>query len=422
VALERQEAREMTKQTQRKRGEARRAKLTKRTVDSLEIPGAEEKYGLMTWDTELKGFAVRVMPSGVKSYYLDYFDKHHRQHRLKIARHGVLTADEARREAKRLLALVSSGSDPIEEREEARGAATFRLLAEEYIRYRCGEKKSGYEDARIIRRELLPHWGRKLAGDIRRRDVMNLTDDIKERGSGIMANRTRSLISRLFNFGIDRELVEGNPALRVKPPAKEKSRERVLENEEIKTLWKNLDRLPGDSGTRLALQLLLVTAQRPGEIASLSWEEIDAESVWTIPAEKSKNGRAHRVPLSPLALELLGSLPHGEEGPVFPSPVNPRKPITRAALAHMLYRGRRFLKMDPFTPHDLRRTAASKMAAMGVSRLTIGKVLNHADRGATSVYDRHGYDEEKRAALLAWSEKLRDIIEGRKGKVLPLAR
>jgi integrase len=334
-----------------------------------------------------------------------------------------MTPDEARREARKKLNRISSGGDPVAEREAARGAATFRLLAEEYIRFRCEEKKSGYEDTRIIRRELLPHWSRKLAGDIHRRDVMKLTDEIKRRGAGIMANRTLSLISRVFNFGIDRELVETNPATRVRPPAKEKSRERVLENDEIKAFWNGLDKLPGEPETKLALKLLLTTAQRPGEIASLEWQEIDTEeSVWTIPGEKSKNGLAHRVPLSSLALEILSSLPRANEGPVFPSPSDPKRPITRAALARVIYRGRQTLKMDPYTPHDLRRTAASKMAGMGISRLTISKVLNHADRGITSVYDRHGYDAEKRDALETWASKLQDIIADRKTKVVRMVR
>ena len=420
MVLETEEAGEMAKQTTRKRAEARRAKLTKRIVDGLEIPGEEEKYGVMTWDTDLKGFGIRVMPSGIKTYYLDYFDKHHRQHRLKIARHGALTPEEARREAKRQSVLIASGSDPIEEREQARGAATFRVLAEEYIRYRCAEKKSGPEDARIIRRELLPSWGRKLAADIRRRDVMKLAEEIKTRGAGVMSNRTLSVVKRLYNFGIDRELVEINPASRVRPPAKEKSRERVLTTEEIKALWNGLDELPGEAETKLALRLVLVLAQRPGEIAAMQWEEIDSENVWTIP--ETKSGRTHRVPLSPLAIELLNSLPRKADGPVFPSPLDPRESIRRSALARLLNRGRAILGMERFTPHDLRRTAGSKMTEMGVSRFVLSRILNHADRGITSVYDRHGYDAEKRAALNAWGEKLRDIIEDRETKIIPLAR
>ena len=341
---------------------------------------------------------------------------------MTLGRFGEITAEEARTIAGDKLAEIRKGADPLAERETARGAATFRTLAEEYIRYRCAEKRSGPEDARIIEHDLLKPWGRKLASDVSRRDVMNLADEIKKRAP-IMANRTLSLIRRLYNFGIDRLLVEMNPASRVRPPAKEKSRERVLTNEEIKHFWNTLDTLPGDIGTRIALKLILTMAQRPGEIASLAWEEIDAEGVWTIPAEKSKNALAHRVPFSPLALDLLHSLPPGESGPMFPSPLNPQRSISRAALAHLLNRERELMGMERFTPHDLRRSAASGMARMGVSRFVLSRILNHADKGITSVYDRHGYDAEKRAALLAWGEKLRDIIEDREAaKIVPLVR
>lgn len=396
-----------------------KVKLRKRDIDALPIP---KDKPVIYWDTVKPRFGLRITPAGVRTFVLDYTTKNGRQRRMTLGRFGEITAEQAREMAGDRLAEIRKGSDPLAEHEAARGAATFKTLAEEYIRYRCAEKKSGPEDARIIRRELLPHWGRKLAADIRRRDVMNLADEIKERGAGIMANRTLSVIRRLYNFGIDRELVEINPASRVKPPAKEKTRDRVLDNEEIKTLWSKIEKLPGDPATRLALRLILVTAQRPGEVASLAWEDIDTEGVWTIPAEKSKNGLAHRVPFSPFALELLHALPHGNKGPVFPSPADPRRPITRAALARLLNRGRKVLKMERFSPHDLRRTAASKMAAMGVSRFVLSRVLNHVDTGITAVYDRHGYDGEKRTALETWAMKLRDIVEGRETKVLPLAR
>lgn len=397
------------------------ARLTKRFIDSLGAPA--EGYTIY-WDEELGGLGLRIMTSGLKTYVLDYRDAHGRQHRIKIGRHGVITLFDARKLAKKILHGIAAGHDPVAEREEARrGAATFRTIAEEYIRLRCVEKKSGAEDERIIRRELLPYWGRKLASEIKRADVMRRVEEIKVRGSGVMANRTLARARCVFNWAIDRELVSANPAARIHPPAKETSRERILENEEIRAFWNALETLPGDLETRLALKLLLVTAQRPGEIAGLEWEDIGVEEkIWTIPAAKSKNDKPHRVPLSGLALEILAALRHRDTGPVFASPRDPERPITRAALAHLIYRGRKLLNMEPFTPHDLRRTSASKMASMGVSRLVISRILNHSERGVTAIYDRHSYDNEKRTALEAWDVKLRDIIEGSETMVLSLRR
>ena len=395
------------------------AKLTKRFVDSLRPP--REKPEII-WDEELGGFAVRVMPSGLRTYILDYrIAGRHR--RMTVGRHGVYAPDEARKKARGMLNKIASGIDPFQERDEARGEPTFRMLAEEYIARRCSEKKSGREDERIIRKDLLPVWSQKLAREVTRHDVINLVDGIKNRGAGIMANRTLAVVGRLFNFAIDRDLAQANPADRVKRPAKENRRERALSAEEIRQFWRALDELSADPVTKVALRLVLVTGQRPGEIVGLEWKEIDEENTWTIPAEKSKNGLPHRVPLSNLALEVLSAIPRDDDGGfVFRSPVKLDRPIARHALARALYRARDALGIEAFTPHDLRRTAASMMASAGISRVVLAKLLNHVERGVTAIYDRHSYDNEKRAALEAWAGKLRDIIAGKRSKIVPIAR
>lgn len=405
-----------------KRAEARRGKLTKRFVDSVEIPAANQKYGVLYWDTELSGFALRVFPSGRKVYLVDYFDKRNRQHRIKLGPHGVLTPDRARELAKDILSGVRLGKDPVEERQAARGAITFHRLVEDYVRLRCAEKKSGAEDARILTRECVPAWGRRIASDISRGDVKRLTAEIKQRAP-IMANRTLSCIRRLYNWGIDCEMVESNPAARIRPLVKETSSERVLSHDEIRAFWNALDRIPAAPESRFALKLILATAQRPGEVVSLEWAEINAEEkIWNLPAQKSKNGRAHRIPLSGLALELLASLPH-DSNFVFPSRRNLGRHLTRAAIGRALRNGRELIKADPFAPHDLRRTAASRMAEMGIGRVTISKILNHTDRTITAVYDRWAYLPEMENALTAWGERLRAIVEGRDAaKIIPLSR
>lgn len=381
------------------------AKLTERLIETLELPG-------IVWDSEIKGFGLRIMAKGTRTFFLNY-RTHGKQRRMKLGRVGIMSLEDARKKARQLLNSLADGADPIGERERARAAVTFTTLAQEYIARRCAEKKSGFEDVRIIRRELLPTWGARLASDVRRRDVLELTDAIKERGAPIMANRTLSLVRRLFNFGLERELVETNPALRVRLPAKETSRDRVLNVEEIRAFWHGLDLLPCDPQIRAALRLILVTAQRPAECAGLTWAEIDRAEIWTIPGRKSKSGRPQRVPLSSLALELLNSLPHGTVGAAFPSYNRPGRPITRGAMANFLSRNREKLGLERFTPHDLRRSAASGMASMGTPRFVLARILGHSDKGTTAIYDKHSYDPEKRAALEAWGARLQDIIAGR---------
>ena len=142
-----------------------------------------------------------------------------------------------------------------------------------------------------------------------------------------------------------------------------------------------------------------------------AWDEIDGDW-WTIPAEKSKNGLAHRVPISDLAKTILAGV-NGDERRVwvFPSPTLPRSHVANQHGAVVAIR--KATGLD-FQPHDLRRTAASLMAGLGIQRLTIGKVLNHAEPGITSVYDRYGYDREKQGALKAWSKELERIVSGEK--------
>jgi integrase len=234
-----------------------------------------------------------------------------------------------------------------------------------------------------------------------------------------MANRTLTLLRTIFNFAVQQAIFDTNPTAGIKLPARERRRDRVLSDGEIALLWERLPHSGINETTRRIFQLILVTAQRPGEVAQAEWRDIDlATAWWTIPAEKSKNGLTHRVPLSGMALEIIGECP-SEKSCLFPAPRSWSLPIHINYLSHALRLKRDRLGIEHFTSHDLRRTAASHMASMGIPRLVISKVLNHVERGITAVYDRHGYDREKRAALEAWAARLGRIIAGRGGAAPP---
>jgi integrase len=176
--------------------------------------------------------------------------------------------------------------------------------------------------------------------------------------------------------------------------------------------------------TKRALKLILVTAQRPGEVIGIHSSEIDG-CWWTIPAERSKNGREHRVFLTPLAINLM----EGEKGFVFESPKG-EKPIGVNALARALRNnlkphpktGKIRMQMEPFTPHDLRRTAATRLAEMGYTDEIIGAILNHTRPTVTAHhYNHYRYDKEKRTALENWARKLESIITGEQiDNVIPI--
>jgi integrase len=237
--------------------------------------------------------------------------------------------------------------------------------------------------------------------------VRSVLESIANRGAGIEANRTLALVRRIFNWGISVDLIERNPCTLIPRPAPEKMRSHVMSASDIRAFWTALEE--ERPLTAAALRLMLLTAQRGGEVLGMRWADVDfSEGCWTIPEEGSKNGLPHRVPLSPPALALLEKqrLLSGKSTWVFPSAsgLGPRAGIQKA-----IQRLRRRVGSD-FRGHDLRRTAASNMASMGIPRLIIARILNHVETGVTAVYDRHSYDREKREALEVWARRLAEIV------------
>jgi integrase len=378
-----------------------------------------------------RGLGVRVTPKGVKTFIFKYrFDGKVRWMTLgTYAEMSLAEAHEAHAEAVKLLRRgIDPGAKTIAEREEERKAPTVAGLVSEYLeRHAKVEKRSWEVDKRILEKDVLPLWGSYKAKEITKRDVIRLLDGIVDRGAPIMARRTFAIIRKMFNFGFGRDIVTVSPCLGVKAPGSEKQRNRVLDAEEIRAFWHGLESESMNGVNeliKLALKLELVTAQRKGEVVSAAWDEFDfAEGWWTIPEAKSKNRLPHRVPLSPLASEILQAAKDlGGDSPwVFPSP-RTNNHITPPAVNQALRLRQESLGIA-FVPHDLRRTAASHMTGMGYPRLVVSKILNHVERGVTAVYDRHGYDKDKRQALDAWARWLTTNILGEtEAKVITLVR
>jgi integrase len=392
--------------------------LTDRKVRAITPP---EKGQVDYFDERLTGFALRASQGGRKSWIVTY--RHAgRFRRLTIGPYPRLSLADARREASKALHAATQGRDPAEEKQVVCLEESFDELAHEYLeKHAKVHKRSWAEDDRILKRELLPRWRRVKAKSITRRHVRRILDGIMERGSPIQANRTLALVRKIFNFGMQRDMVEVNPCHGLTRPGQERQRDRVLSPDEMRKFWKALDAV---TPARAAIfKLLLLTAQRVGEVLTIRRADLDlAGRWWTIPAERSKNGLAHRVPLSKQALAILQTMlkDTGDCRWVFPS-ADGNGPVT--TLQKAVRRIRRDTKMD-FRPHDLRRTAASHMTGVGINRLTVAKILNHAEREVTAVYDRHSYDQEKRQALEAWGARLEKIVTGtqRSTKVVPLRR
>ena len=366
------------------------------------------------------GLYVRVLPSGRKSF-LTVFSFDGKQHWLTLGRYPDLSLAKARKKVAKIREKVADGINPVLEKQQQRTerihAPTVEQFAGEYLkRWAYRQKKTAKEDERILYKDVLPAWGKTKLQDITRRDVIALLDVIAERGP-IMANRTLAVIRKMFNFAINRGVLESTPCLNITPPGKELKKDRYLSSAEIASLWPLMTEHLTDQTNR-AIKMILVTAQRPNEVASMRWDEIDGQW-WTIPASKTKNGKEHRVFLNSIALEMMGT--PKTTGFVFQSYRAENQAVHPNAFGKALRsQMNNFVGVEYFSAHDLRRTAATHLAELGYG-LIVGKILNHTDSSVTAIYNRYQYDAEIQAAMLAWGRKLEELITGKKAdKVVQL--
>ncbi len=362
-------------------------------------------------DRGLEGFGLRVFPSGHKTFFVRYrFGRGFR--RFTLGAYPALALRTARALAEDVIGRVARGEDPQADRNEDRAATTFGDLATAYLESHAKRRlrpRSYAEEERVVRYDLLPTWRRLSADKIRRKDVAQLLDGVLARGAAIQANRTRGVALRVFAFGLEREIVEFNPVAGLRRPSIEHSRQRVLTEDEIRSLWDAWR--AEESVVSAAFRMLLMTAQRTQEVAGMRWSDIHG-AWWTIPAGVVKNKLAHRVYLTKEPLQLLAGLKGitGQEEWVFASSRRPGHPVRWVAKATDRFRAA--TSIPDWRPHDLRRTAATYMGRLGVSRPAIAKVLNHAESGATAVYDRSTGELEIERALRLWGDRLQEILHG----------
>jgi integrase len=388
--------------------------LTERRIRAIK---AADDQRMEVMDGAVPGLGIRAYPTGAKSWFLRYGPQEARQ-RIVLGPYPSLSLEAARNKARELVAGVKiTGRDPMAERKAERTARrkaeteTFEALAAFYLEEHAKRHKrlrAWQEDERKLRVEVFPAWDSRPAAEIRRADVRELLEKIAVERGGVCANRTRALLSKVFSFGVEQERVEANPVYGVKRLYMEKPRERVLTEEELGTLWPLFDRL--QPAVAAAWRLVLLTAQRPGEVLSMRWRDLERDSRgtwWNIPAELTKTNRAHRVPLSPQALAVIEALRPltGSTEWVLASRADGKR---LTWLSHSSARLREWSGLEHFTPHDLRRTAATWLGRSGVRPDTIDQLLNHAAGRITRTYNRAGYDAEKRQAVILLGE----LVEG----------
>ena len=374
---------------------------------------------LEIYDSKIDGLAIRITPTGKKSFVFRYYYNGQNK-RITIGSFPAVNLAKARDEASDLTYDVRHGIDPLAERAKARQSpVSFSELASDYSKRHLPKlrKRSSDEYQRIIDQELLPNFKNIPASELSRGQIIRVLDSIAvDRKSPTFANRVRATLSSIYSYGVDRAMVEINPVLHIKRIKGENKRDRVYSEDEIRALWKAFE-IQAEPLQSL-FKMLLICGQRSAETRGMKWGDIK-NGVWCIPKELTKAGRPHYVPIPEMATKILETLwpLTGEKEYIFASDrtVGPIQWINKAKDRIRKCEG---VPQD-FRPHDLRRTAASYMASLGVDRTILGKVLNHkgmaGDHSVTAIYDRYEYQDEKKQALERWSHALNQILTKEKG-------
>jgi len=365
---------------------------------------------------DMNGLYVRVLPSGNKSWVYRYqFDG--RSRRMTIGGYPGVSLGEARKKHNAAMMAVQRGIDPgaalLAKKARRKAMPTFEDLLSEIWEIELKHKKSGLSTKKIIQKDVVPVWGNRKVVDIKRRDIVILLDRIAERAP-ILRNRIHGALSRCFNFAAERGIIDDSPCTRIRK-LPENRRTRVLTDDEIKLFWEALD-LESEIDiyrvSKLALKMILLTGQRPGEVCGMTWDEIDNHNFWNIPAIRMKNNEQNRVPLCPMALDIIKQArTYSGCEYVFPSSYKPKNPMTRHALTRAVARHWEEMGIgEKFTPHDLRRTLRTRLSELGIDTIVAERVLGHKLSGMMSVYNQYSYDKEKRQALSLWERRLKEII------------
>jgi integrase len=417
-------------------------KLTDLAAERLKPP---DRGRIEYFDAAFRSLALRVTAGGHRSWSL-FYRAGGRLRRFTLGKFPALKPAAARREASRILEQVELGKDPQAERKAQRygrqpDQETFGAAVHDYLERhaRKHQRASTYKETeRVLQGDDLKSWQKWQLGSISRRDVNDVIDEITLRAE-VQANRTLAKLRAFFNWAVKKDRIKVSPVEGMEPPNKEEDRDRVLSDDEIRWLWAACEASGWPFGP--LAQLLLLTAQRRDEVASVEWAEVDfKEKLWSIPAKKAKNNNAHLVPLSGAALAILESLPRIGNGLIFTTTgktavsgfsrakrrldkemEGARRTSLNLPLHDDAYRRaigipqNKPLPMEipPWILHDLRRTATTGMARLKIAPHVADKVLNHLTgkiKGVAAVYNKFEYLEERRAALETWGWHVENLI------------
>lgn len=380
-------------------------KFTKRFVESIT---PHEMNELLLWDSELKGFGVRVFPTGRRTYFVQYRNQFGSTRRKKIGVHGHITADQAREEAKKLLGDVAKGADPSRDHQNDKQKPTFEKLATEYLEFSIKENKAAKtlkEERRMLNTILLKRFGFKKLDEITTYEIQQLHHE--RRDTLYVANRIRSLLNRMFNLAIQWKWMTMNPVMGVKQ-YQEKKRDRWLDDTEVERLFAVLETYHNQSVANI-VRLLILTGARYTEVVSATWNQFDLEKgTWTKPDHSTKQKQMHHIPLSLQVIEILKQMntkANPESHFLFPGKI-PGQHIKEIKKAWYTIRKR--ADLPKLRIHDLRHTYASHLVSSGLSLSIVGKLLGHTQAATTQRY-AHLADASLRQATELFGNKVEKL-------------
>jgi integrase len=394
-------------------------KLDAKTVAAL---GLGDKRDMIVFDDALAGFGFRLRAGAGGKVLCSWVVQYKRAgatRRLLLGSANVLGAEQARTMAKKALGRVANGEDPQAERAERRGKdrVNLRAMIDEYLLAK--EARVRPRTFEGIRRYLMKDYFKPLHGmavdAVTRRDVAARLVVITREHSSISAARARAALSEFYVWAMQSGLVEANPVIGTLKPMDTTPRERVLSDVELAAIW----RACRDDEYGRIIRLLILLGSRRSEIGGMCWRELDLDrGEWKLPAGRSKNGRAHTLPLMPMALDIINAVPR----------MVSRDQLFGARAAGFTSWARNKPELDkrsgvtePWTVHDIRRSVATRMADLGVAPHVVEEILNHQSghrSGPAGVYNRSRYGNEVRAALALWSDHIRALVDGGERKVL----
>lgn len=411
-----------------------RVVLTDRFCATATAIGQRTDY----FDKTAPGLALRVTEQGHRSWsFLFTSPRDNKRARATLGTYPATSLAAARGKALEARGHVEAGNDPrLVLAGQAAAGMTVAGLVDAYLA--DPEKaalRSHAEIDRRLRRNVVPVIGAVKLSELRRRDLRNVTDPMLRRGVSVEATRVFEDARGMIRWAVEHEYLDANPLDGMSKPAESTSSNRVLSDDEIRTLWLGLPKaLARSEQCQQIVKLCLVTAQRVGEVAGMRRSEIDLKAKeWRLPGERTKNAHSHVVPLSDMAIEIVkAALESASDADfVFPCGEGSLSPV---AVARTILRANEIAEERPlgrfgiasWSAHDLRRTALTGMARLGVAPIVLGHVANHRTTtraGVTlAVYSQYTYDREKRAALDAWAERLEAIIGKSGAQVLPMRR